>query len=810
MGSAIGGSSGWNTSATDACFGTGAGTSAGTGAGTGADCGVGRSAHGFVRLRTKTLLVGLLSLGVPIIGWQSIKQLHSSLQQTRVDAQTLRAVNLGNTLRDAQAVSRWLAIGDDNPGNEAWYAETARWPLFVDGYADDWQELRGSTANHEASGDPPISLSFLTARRGPSLYLFVKVQDADVAHHVPPILDPDAGENESPDPHLLLANGDTIELFVQQPDGVSEHALFSVIAPGPVDVVHASDTKGIEAGSAIRGWRAAWVDVPDGYQLEIELPLPAPGSRIGIAAIDSARSDGSPDDSVEGAPYGRVPWMQRHWVGTLSPDRMRELMTSDAAETAAETAGILHYESDALRRLLEPWVVPGTRARLFDEGGRLLADANDLYSPLPESESTAGSVTANLLDASLLRLFAWFAAGDLPLYPETEKSRQPLHLEDDRRPGVDELLPTTRYVTVDNDRLLGTLIALDEQGVDRPRGYLLYESNEEHASAVASSPLARLFALLVLATLMIGSLLFAWATRLSLRIRRLSLRASQAVDRDGRVATLVGSGANDEIGDLSRNLADLLARSAAYTRYLESLSKHLSHELGTPLSIVRTSIENVDRQKLDGETRRLLDRASGGADRLGGIVRALLESARLEQSVQHAEFVDIALLDWLREAAVEYAQVHPEHRFRVALSLRELDAPGSVTIPALPDSRARVAPALLRQALDKLVDNACDFATASDIVLLLTPGTPLGLAVANRGARLTAAEISLLFSPASDVAASRREGEPVLQDAVHSGSGLYLVRLIAEAHDGNPIAFSQAAGVAADHWLVIGLSLPSR
>lgn len=870
-----------------------------------------------MRLRTQTLLVGLLSLAVPLIGWYSIKQLHDSQLQARVERQTLRAGALTHALRETPAVTRRLAIGEHHADVASWFAETARWPLFVDGYADDWQELSGSPVNVVAHDDELFTLSYRCARRASSLYLFIKVRDATVTHHVPPLLDPDAGENESPDPRMLLANGDTVEMLVQQPDGVTEHALFSVIAPGPVDVVHAADTDRSTAGSSIARWQAAWINVPDGYQLEIELPLPAVGSRIAIAAVDSAQTNAGTSDVVAGtvaardgeamqtasmeatgvdatavvarameapeaesmavdveAVQGRTvaavadARSQQSWVGTLSPERMSALAASAAiAEPAAlRDVGVLYHESDTVLGLLKSWTVAGTRARVFDAAGRLTADVNELYSPLPAGDEPARSPAAKVLDAVLFRLFAWLAAGDLPLFPETEKRRQPLHLDIGRRENIDATRPTTRYVTVDNDRLLGTLLSLDGAGIDRSRGYLLFESNEEHVSAVASSPLARLFALLALVTLVIGSLLFGWAMRLSLRITRLSVRASRAIDRDGRdkrAAPRVGSGAKDEIGDLSRNLEALLARSAAHSRYLESLSEHLSDELDTPLSIVRASIENVDRHKLDGETRRLLDRASGGADRLGGIVRALLEANRLEQSVQHAEFVSLSLASWLEDAARDYAKNHPAHRFRVALALSELDKPGSAANAPSPTTRARIAPVLLRQALDKLVENACEFATDRDIVLLLTPGTPTGLAVANRGAPLSSREISLLFTPPGVPLFRRPVGQPDDTDRNGGGDGnrdgdwngnvdgrenvdgngngngtgnsnsnsnmdmdgrgdrqgdghgegrfgLHLVRLVAEAHDGIPVAFSTPSRDSADAWLIVGMSLPAR
>jgi len=749
-----------------------------------------------VRLRTQVLLVGLSMLALPVLGWESVRQLSLSLERTRADAQTLAVANMRLALVDSEPLAARLALGAVPPDSRDWYAESARWPLFVDGYADDWRELVGAwsryVAPRERVAGTRVALALRTARRQGKLYLFARVSDADVVYHLPPVLPVDAGENERPDPEMLRANGDALELFVETPDGRRTHALLSAIAPGTLPAVRASGGVSVssrEPPSAIplAGWRAVWIDEAEGYQVEIELPLPPVGSRVGIAAIDVDRPGGARDA----------------WVGSMSPRAMREAAERSRPEdrgaerregggrAPSARGGRLHYESSAVRAALLAWVPPGTRARVYDAAGRLLAGVDALYAPLPDSEEPPPGLGTGLLDALLIRLFAWFRAGELPLFPETEKTRQPLHLDDERRAAVDEREPTSRYVTVDNDRVLGTLVELGETAAGEAQGYLLFESNEEHASRLTDGRLARLVALLLVASLVAGMLLFGWATLLSLRVRRLAREAAGAVDSEGRIVALAGSGAGDELGDLSRELAALLARSAAYTRYLETLSSRLSHELGTPLSVVRTSLENLDRRHLSDEARTLVARAEGGAERLGGIVRALLESTRLEQSVQHASFAPLELGSWLGEAAGQYAQVYPEHHFVVAGGRER--------------RRVHASGALLQQALDKLVANACDFATAPDIVLAVVAhggARPVvDLAVLNRGPSIGVERGATLF----DASYTSRPGSRSAHGggAGHVGLGLHLVRLIAEAHGGTTFARDR------DGWVEIGLRLPA-
>ena len=85
-----------------------------------------------------------------------------------------------------------------------------------------------------------------------------------------------------------------------------------------------------------------------------------------------------------------------------------------------------------------------------------------------------------------------------------------------------------------------------------------------------------------------------YATWLSSRIRRLRDDAERAIDANGRVRRIAaGSTAGDEIGDLSRSFSGVLSRLADYASYREQLASRLSHELRTPIAVVRSSLDNL-------------------------------------------------------------------------------------------------------------------------------------------------------------------------------------------------------------------------
>ncbi len=736
------------------------------------------------------LFAGALTLAVPLVGLQSVKQLYGTLQQTRIDEQVLKVANMRLALSDAEEVNKSLITGLASAGENDWYAQSSPYPMFVDGYADDWLELNEQTFTYSENNatayrsvGSDLEFSVRVARRDDQLFLLLSVTDDQVIYHSPPTLRADLGEGELPDPETLLVNGDSLELLSQDENGDWQHALFRPIAPGLLNGLRASEknsktSQAPRVGQVMSGWEASWTTENDGYALEIKLPLPESGSTIGLAIVD-----------VDYAGEERT-----SWVGTLAPSEM-ERIVSDEALAADIDSGLLFHDSDAASDYLNLWSSPGVRARLFDVHGRLLADVDNLYEKYDASDDLIAEAESSngLWDAILLRLFSFFVAGDLPLLPEYTKTAIDLTLSEARRASITSDDPlTSRYVTEENDRVLGTLAPI---GSEPRRGYLLFEANEEHASAYAGSEMARLYSLLLLVSLLAGSGLLIFAFVLSSRIRRLSKEAQSAISEDGKVHGLPGSDAQDEIGDLSRNLSSLLSKSASYTQYLEALSSRLSHELRTPLSVVRTSLENLDRNSLDEESRQLVDRASGGADHLGSIIKALVESTRLEQSVQLAEKQRLDLVELLAGSLQRYQQVYPDRQFRTS-SMPEQ----SVNVTASPE--------LLQQALDKLVDNAVSFAIDDPIVLHLSVeeksnGAMASIGVANKGDMQNPDASEQWFDPLY----SQRESSPAQHQQLHLGLGLYVVKIIAEAHSGAAFAQPQQTSDAAD-WIYVGLSLP--
>ena len=313
---------------------------------------------------------------------------------------------------------------------------------------------------------------------------------------------------------------------------------------------------------------------------------------------------------------------------------------------------------------------------------------------------------------------------------------------------------------------------------DEVAGAVVVEETTNPIASLRSEALERLLLFTLIAFAAAAALLIGYATRLSQRIRRLRDEAESAIDARGRISRLTtASQAGDEIGDLSRSFSQVLARLAQHHAYLESMAGRLSHELRTPIAVVRSSLENLELEPTPEEARRYLARAEEGLARLTMILQRMTEASRLEQSLRRAEREAYDLVPVVRGCVEGYRIAYPNTRFELEL----------------PETAARVAgsPDLAAQLLDKLVENAVDFARqGTPLRVVLDSGErAILLSVHNQGPPLPEAMQERLFESMVSVRETPGGKGP------HLGLGLYVARLIAEFHGGTIEAHNSADGV---------------
>lgn len=282
----------------------------------------------------------------------------------------------------------------------------------------------------------------------------------------------------------------------------------------------------------------------------------------------------------------------------------------------------------------------------------------------------------------------------------------------------------------------------------------------------ASKALNQLLVLLFTIIAIIVSALFAFASLLSWRIVKMKQNYRDAIDSDGKIIAVPNaSKLPDELGDLSRVMQQLTINQDKYTDYLASLADKLSHELKTPVAIIRTSLENLELSNLDPEATKYLTRAMQGTNRLSQTLNALSEANKLEQSFEYAQWQVVPFDDMLEELTDAYRQIYSRHQFQLKYANNV-------------DYTIDLAPELIVQLLDKLISNAVDFAPINDAILftLTKQDKQLKLTIENQGPHFSSDNIPQLFD--SMVSNRPQSATP------HLGLGLHIVKLISDFHHG--------------------------
>ncbi|MBA2675432.1 HAMP domain-containing sensor histidine kinase [Ramlibacter sp.] len=219
---------------------------------------------------------------------------------------------------------------------------------------------------------------------------------------------------------------------------------------------------------------------------------------------------------------------------------------------------------------------------------------------------------------------------------------------------------------------------------------------------------------------------------------------------------------SDELGDLAQ---DVNAMAQSIHRMLEAkraLLLAISHELRSPITRARLNAELLPESGDAGTRRAALLR---DLQEMTSLVADLLESERLGQghAALQREPTDLAAL--VREVAASFGGGAP--RFELVL------AEG---LPVLALDRARMR-LLLRNLLDNALRHGMD-ATQAPLVRLAAQGSGIVLTVRDHGPGVEAAVLPQLAEPfyRPDSARERASGGV--------GLGLYLSRMVAQAHGG--------------------------
>ncbi len=672
-----------------------------------------------MKLQRQLLLVSLLLLALPWAGCQFVREIEGTMRQGQV--QSLQATS--QAIAAAMEDKPTLLYPDPRraptlPADEgSIYARESTAPIIVDGYADGW-EPRFNTRLHTQLDNSAFALQYQAQTRDGKLYLLFQVEDDDVVFHNP-------GISREP-------NGDRLVLQTWLDDKRQQYVI-STAAPGKVRGQFGGRRHPGTNPGRIQG---VWQDAADGYTLELEMPLAMVGERLGFFAINISSRAGKS-------------------LGTVG--------NIDALRTAAPP-WLIHSPA-ALRSTLDSFAQLGATVSVFDRGNWQLGEVR--WNPPPKDTPGYNGEETFWLLKSIYRSI--LADEPLPALPNTDENGQ--RFADELGAALAGRAESKWY----NAEASGSRATLSAAAPIRNRGIviggLLVQQDSEQYLSLTDRAFSRLLGYSLLALFIASAGLLGYASVLSWRIRQLSTAAANVVQKDKSVGKhFPRSSAKDEIGELSRQYADLLGELGEYNEYLRTLSSKLSHELRTPIAVIQSSLDNLEHDNASEEQQATyVQRAREGLTRLSGILTAMSEASRVEESIHATRAEVFDLVPVITELASAYTAVYTRFEVQLYTWVDEAAVYGSAD--------------LLVQAMDKLVENASSFAK---------PGAVIGIGleedvggdhwlvwVSNTGSSLPTDMQNRLFDPM----VSLREASS--SDQVHLGLGLHIVALISTSFQGS-------------------------
>ena len=662
-------------------------------------------------------MVSALTLVLPWAGCQFIQETETALR----DGQ--QQMLAGTTQAIAESLSQYAAEfsfesppGNFSPADQVYGHPVTAVPL-VDGYMNDWSTDRDPLRTlRGVDGDN----YFIVAVSESHAWFYAEIRDRSVVY-APPGYDRMSAARRPA--------ADQVELTSIDAQGTVRRFIFAAEAPGPLPVWRTENGDWSQETRI----RAFWQDTASGYQVEARIPLSLLGGRLGIAVYNTDRADRA---AVKSANYaGRLP-------------------------------GRFVTTSGFLTTLAASYVQPGQRIIITDYTGWRLAQAGGLNVAAPSPEAPAAPGWLRLAYEALLE------PGEEARLAEPDPSGR------EQQPYISEALAGRGSSNWFRSAETGRAVIAVARPVVRNGeivGSVILQQSTSEVLSLTNAALARLVSFTLLATLVVALTLLGYATWLSTRIRRLSDAAELALEQGAEKITLPSKTAGDEIGDLSRSFSNVLQQIGSYNAYLRSLAAKLSHEMRTPLTIVTSSLENLEQEPLTAEAAAYTERAKDGARRLRKILASMSEANRIEELVEHLEAEDFDLDALLAAASTAYADAYPERSF-------DYDSSGDKAF-------VRGSPELFVQMLDKMIANAVDFSATGDRITLRLRRRDdnLEIDITNPGPPLPPDLGPRLFD---SMVTARRDNT-----GEHLGLGLYIARVIVEAHGGGIRAHNTDQGV---------------
>ncbi len=709
-------------------------------------------------------MVALLLLLIPWMSYIYVRDMKSFLLSGQEDALSLTSRAVSTVLHDRPELFTEDTVIDpqDSEENEIYAAPLPSY-INLNGELSDWGEQRQQAdtfvdENAQEGTNNIIQVNHLLGYHGRYIYALFEVTDDAVVFRRPDFLRLDAEDH--------------IRLTLQAPGRSQQRYTLSAKASGRMSIYLMDENWQYPITGAPNYDLAAEIKLTDiGYNVELRIPrfMITTDTKLSLAVADVDSKETYELEAV-------IPTTPQS-----DSDDLSKLLVQ-----APEIAKILKGLDRADTRI---WVIDREK-RVRTVVGNIITETDENQIDKPQN---SGDLFEYIVDTiryyykrSLQSIFSIILDKPASKFSDYEQSPEQRNDEiitqaldgkitTDRRPSLDsqETILMSAHPVYLGDDILGAVI------VEQSTNQVLRNQQDVLENVISVT-------LLVLITVATALLIFA--SRLTVRIRRLRDATDNAIDRDGRIISQklhADQKAGDEIGDLSRSVSNMLARLSQYTGYLRGLPDTLAHEVSNPLNVVNSSLHNLSQENPRVADSKYMERAKNGINRIGAILRNLTEAANLEQAMQNETRETIDLNALIRSYMDGYAFSNPNQKFKFI----ELYKP--LYVNATPD--------YIAQALDKLVDNAIDFA-APDTPIVFKASRVEDIAqidVINQGSALPEGMAERIFEPL--VSLGRKDAQKT-----RLGMGLYIVKLIASFHGGDVIA----RNLRSQDGVIFSLSLP--
>ncbi len=685
-------------------------------------------------IRKKLLFSSLLLLFIPWFGYQSIQNIENDLRNAQKSQLLNRAKLVSIVLQEQASLfsNEKNVITSENINHV--YVRQLNSAIQLDGYANDWAAYDDRFRLYKNTRDTEnniisstLSFQHQVGNYKRYLYVIFKVTDDKIVYRRP------GSFHLKKSDHLrinMINNKGDLQQFIittQTPGWVTAHKLVANNQPTPEVRI-----------------KGEWQETESGYNIEIRIPLKMIGNMISFAIADVD------DDNAREV---------TQIIGTADPLNPFALAT-------------IIVPSPVVESLLKKIHQGVSRTWVIDNSYRVIAVVGSLKKNLYQNEDTQISPkkekTKSILQ-NIMHLFYQLLLHQPSSFFKDDLSSASVLTGDEFKTALSGQAATQWRTTPDTQVNILTVthpITINNQVV----GAIAIEETNASILILQNRAFEILINLSILAFVIASTVLILFASRLSNRIRRLRNDAEQAIASDGRVkAGMKVTNSTDEIGDLSRSFSDMLSRLTQYNSYLETMASKLSHELRTPITVVRSSLDNLELNNSSSNSPVILQRARDGLNRLSNILTRMSEATRLEQTLHNEEKIQFKLDDVIKSCVEGYRSANQDIQFDFKSNHDDLSLSG--------------VPEFIAQLLDKLISNAIDFHKIGSSISISIDKNPnyIALSVSNIGSSLPHEMQNNLFDSMVSVR-DAQSTEP------HLGLGLYIVRLIAQFHQAEVFA----------------------